>query len=333
LKRIIFTSGAAIFMALIALNSNLTAGKNSGTSAYSFLRVGVGARGQAMGGAMVGLANDEYAGYYNPAGLGLLAPITEVENEFGEVQEVEGEISKYFAASYNNYITDIQSGYVAFIMRSGLGGMIGCSLDYLNYGTFDETDANNIKTGTFSASDMAFALNFGQRVDENFYWGVSGKFIYQKLQDYSSDGLAIDGGVIYRLRDKRTQFGVAAKNIGAQLKGLTSQHKDKLPASVQAGISHNLKGAPLLFSTQVDFPFDHDLSLKVGLEMSGLDPFLLRMGWDSAGRDYKSGSSRDKWGGFSGGFGYGWKNYQIDYSYSSFADLGSSHRVSLSGSF
>ncbi len=317
-----------------AVNPALAGSDQAGTAAYSFLKVGVGARGQAMSGAMVALANDEYAGYYNPAGLGLLSPIKEVENQFGEVTEIESDIDKYFAASYNSYVADIQAGYVAFMMRQGLGGMLGFSINYFNYGEFDEYDANNIKTGTFSASDMAFAVNYGQRVDERFYWGITGKFIYERLHDdYTSDGIAVDGGILYRLGDKRTVIGLAAKHVGVQLKGLTDEHKDKLPGVVQAGVSHAVQGMPVVFSGQIDYPFDYEISGKVGVEITGLDPLFVRFGWDSLGRDYKSGSSKDDLGGFSGGLGVVWNNYRLDYSYSSFADIGNSHRVSISGGF
>ncbi len=333
MKNISFFVGIILLIIFIASPKGYSSNEGAGTSAYTFLRVGVGARAQAMAGAMVGLADDEYAGYYNPAGLAQLVPITEIENEFGEVKEVEGNISKYFASEYNNYIADIQSGYVTFIKRQGYGGMLGFSIDYFNYGTFDETDVNNINTGTFSASDIAFALNFGQRVNRNFYWGISGKFIYEKLQDYSSDGLGLDGGILYKLDDKRTRLGATIKNIGVQLRGLTSEHKDKLPGGAQLGISHHLKGAPIIFSGQLDYPFDYDLSFKFGIEITGLNPVLIRLGWDSSGRNYKSGSSKDSLGGLSGGFGISWRNYRFDYSYSSFADIGGSHRISLSGGF
>lgn len=332
MKRIIFISAVILFAAMTA-TASWAANKNAGTSAYSFLRVGVGARAQAMGGAMVGLANDEYAGYYNPAGLGLLSPVVEYENEYGEMVETESDITKYFAASYNNYIAEIQSGYLAFIMRQGYGRMVGFSLDYFDYGTFDRVDIDNQQTGTFSASDMAFGASFGQRVSGDFHWGVTGKFIYQKLESYSSDGLALDGGVLYRMRDEHTRLGFAVRNIGVQLKGLTSEHKDKLPGSAHAGVSHILKGAPILVTAQIDYPFDYDMIFRVGAEISGLDPFFLRLGWNSLGKDQKSGSSNDKSGGFAGGFGYIWGDYSLDYSYSSFADIGDSHRVSLAGGF
>ncbi|MBD3169832.1 MAG: PorV/PorQ family protein [candidate division Zixibacteria bacterium] len=323
---------SAILIAGVAITARAD-NENAGKSAYSFLKVGVSARAQAMGGAMVALADDEYSAFYNPAGLGRLVPITEVEDQYGDWHEVEGDIDNFFAASYNNYVADIQSGYLTYIKRQGYSGMLGFAVDYFNYGSFDRTDANNAHLGTFTASDIAIGATYGQRASKNLYWGLTAKFIYQKLEDYSSDGAALDAGIIYILGDDRTSIGLSARNIGVQLKGLTENHKDPLPTSVHAGVAHALQGLPVNFSGQVDYPFDYDISFKAGVEFTGIDPLFLRAGWDSSGKDYETGSSRDNLGGFSGGFGYAWKNYHFDYSYSSFADLGNSHRISISGGF
>ena len=69
---------------------------NAGTTAYSFLKIGVGARALGMGGAFVGLADDQSALYFNPAGL------TQIPN-------------RSFSTNYNNYLTDIQSGFIGYI--------------------------------------------------------------------------------------------------------------------------------------------------------------------------------------------------------------------------
>jgi hypothetical protein len=57
---------------LMALTADVPLWANRiGGGAYSFLKVGVGARALGMGGAFVSLANDATAPYWNPAGLGM----------------------------------------------------------------------------------------------------------------------------------------------------------------------------------------------------------------------------------------------------------------------
>ncbi len=59
----------AVSLALSAASTVSAANSNAGTAAYTFLKIGTGAKSQAMGGAFVGLADDATALYYNPAGL------------------------------------------------------------------------------------------------------------------------------------------------------------------------------------------------------------------------------------------------------------------------
>ena len=62
-----------ILVAIILCSSGLAGGDDAGKSAYSFLKIGVGAKSQAMAGAFVGLADDLSSLYVNPAGL--IAPV------------------------------------------------------------------------------------------------------------------------------------------------------------------------------------------------------------------------------------------------------------------
>ena len=57
-------------LVVLLLPATLLAGESDvGTTAYSFLKIGVSAKAQALGGAFVGLADDESAAYYIPAGI------------------------------------------------------------------------------------------------------------------------------------------------------------------------------------------------------------------------------------------------------------------------
>jgi hypothetical protein len=130
-----------------------------------------------------------------------------------------------------------------------------------------------------------------------------------------------------------TRAGLALTNLGAQLKGLSANHKDKLPTEIAAGISHHLRGLPLLFAAEVGKPYDNDFYLSLGAEVVSLKPFFLRLGWTTQGKDYKVGAGNDGLAGFSGGFGVTYKTYQIDYSYSSAGDVGSVHRITVEAGF
>ncbi len=306
---------------------------NAGTSAYTFLKIGTGAKSQALGGAFVGLADDETALYYNPAGLTSDGESFELYDDLLDVPEREQVLNR-FTASYINYLLDFQYGFVGYIRSLDDKTSAGLSIAYQNYGTFNRLDSAGDKIGTFGASDIAIGLTYSKRIRTNLSLGGTGKFIYERIDTYSSNGLALDAGLMYLAADDgSTRIGFALTNFGAQLSGLTKTHKDKLPTKAAVGLSHRLRGLPTVFTTEIGKPFDNEFYLSLGIEIVSLNPFFLRIGWTSAGRDHKTGSDGDNLAGFGGGFGYSYKEYTVDYSYSSYADLGSVHRVSLGAGF
>lgn len=326
------------FVIVLLLPTLLLGGKSDvGTTAYPFLKIGVGSKALAMGGAFTGLADDESAAYYNPAGI-------------------IGFQQKAVAASYMNYIADIQSGYLAFIlptskrmmesMRSDEFGetmvydaasAFGISLTYLNYGTLDATNSDGEVTGDFSGSDLALALTYARRLGERLTLAGSAKFIYQKIDEYSSDALAVDLGALYRLPDGRTSFGVSASNLGFQLSGLSSEHKDPLPIIVKAGLSHRMRGLPLTVVGEVAYPSDNDIYGSLGAELSPPEfPLALRVGYSTFGNNYKTGGEKGGIGdvnlgdgAFSVGAGVRLSKVVFDYAFVPYDDLGSLHRITL----
>ena len=303
-----------LILALMFLISATSWGINSkvGTTAYGFLKIDVGARSTAMGGAFVGLSDDAAALYFNPAGL--------IQTE-----------TKRFFTTYNNYITDIQSGFLGYVHPYSENTRLGASIYYFNYGSFTKTDDQGIDLGTFGASDFAIAISLAQKINTQFSLGATGKLIYEKIDGYSSDALALDLGILYISRDNRTRIGGVGQNIGTQLKGHTKSHKDPLPASVKLGISHRMREIPLIVALDAAKPFDNDIFFNLGGEFTALKPLYLRLGWSSFGKNFKTDSDKDDWAGFAAGFGVTWKVYRFDYAFSSYADLGGVHKISISG--
>jgi len=329
-----------VLTSLVALNTvALAGGSNAGKSAYSFLKIGVSAKSQAMAGAYVGLADDISSLYDNPAGL--TAIVYDVKGPLDYMYEEDAEYTakqimikpNRFIASYMNYIIDFQSGYLGYVRAIDDLSSFGVSIQYQDYGSFDRLDEFGENLGTFGAFDMALGLTYSKRINKEFSIGLTGKLIMAKIDSLTSDGMAMDIGGLYRFTDGRTSIGLALKNLGTELKGFSKSHKDPLPFLFDGGFSHNLRGMPLTVNADITVPTDSDTYLSVGGQWDSLTPLFLRLGWTSKGKDYKTGSDKDNLGGLAAGFGYYFQDYQIDYSYSSFADLGNVHRVSIGVDF
>jgi hypothetical protein len=303
-----------LIIGLLLLVPVISWGTNSkvGTTAYSFLKIDVSARSTAMGGAFVGLSDDAAALYFNPAGLVKMQ-------------------KRSFFTTYNNYISDIQSGFLGYVHPYSEDLRLGISISYFNFGSITRTDQLGTDLGTFGASDFAIALSLAKLINPNLSLGATGKFVYEKIEDYSSDALAMDLGIFYMFKDRRTHVGAVGQNIGSQLKGHTKSHKDPLPISIRIGVSHQMRELPLTVALDGTHPFDNDIFFNLGGEFTGFKPLFLRIGWSSFGENYKTESDKDNLAGFAAGFGVTWKVYRFDYAYSSYADLGGVHKISVSG--
>jgi hypothetical protein len=312
MKKIISFGIIVIVVLLLVQSESFAINSKVGTTAYSFLKIDVSARSTAMGGAFVGLSDDESALYFNPAGL------IQIEQ-------------KSFFTTYNNYLTDIQSGFLGYVHPYNENTRLGASIYYFNYGSFTQTDSLGKVLGTFGAADFALALSFVRSLNSQISFGATGKLIYEKIESYSSDALALDLGVIHISKDARTRFGLVGQNLGFQLKGFTKSHKDDLPTTVKAGMSHQMRELPLTVALDAAKPFDNDIFFSLGGELTALKPLYLRVGWSSFGKNSKTDSDKDNWAGFAAGFGVTWKVYRFDYAYSSYADLGGVHKISISG--
>ncbi|MDQ3193617.1 MAG: PorV/PorQ family protein, partial [Bacteroidota bacterium] len=147
-------------------------------SAYNFLKLDIGARASALGGSSISATNDVNSIFYNPAGISTL---TGKQASFG----------------FFKYLLDINSGNISFGQRYKDAGYFGAGIRYINYGSFDLIDGQANNNGTFSANDIALSLGYSNIYKNNFHYGVNLKFIYSKIETYSSTAVAADVGVLY----------------------------------------------------------------------------------------------------------------------------------------
>ena len=285
-----------------------------GETSYQFLRIGTDARGEAMGGALTGLADELGAAAYNPAALALSVP-------------------KQCRLGYGNWVTDIQSGYLSGAFALGERGRFALSAQYVDYGHFDGYDGLGNPTPEFNASDVALAASVANRLGEQIYWGLTGKFISQSIDGESSTGLAADLGVAVQLNDQRTRIGAAVRNVGGQTSTMGDAGKFGLPTVFAAGVSHHLQGAPLTVALEGLKPIDEDFGAAFGAEAQLAPAIALRAGYNTLTGTIDTGSNKDKLAGLSFGIGLTSGRLGIDYALSLYSELGELHRFSLSTGF
>jgi len=313
----------ATLLSLVLLTSGLsalltqTAAAQRAPYVYEMLRSDQSARAAAMAGAFVTVGADPNGFLYNPALLSTIDSVSPV------------------SISGLKHVLDINSGSLAAATRvDGFGG-VGAAVTFMSYGSFNRTDRNGNVDGTFSSQDLVLTLGWGNDLGEGFSAGLGGEVIFSSIESYSSTALALNGGLYFEDTASRIQAGLALLHLGTQVSGFGEQN-ESLPLDLKLGVSHQLRGLPLLlavnFSQLLDDGetfLDRFSSFSVGGEFTLSDPLRLRIGYDNRVRQDVSFGGSKGLAGLSAGVGILVDAYRFDYGFTSLAGIGSQHRITL----
>jgi hypothetical protein len=304
----------AIALLAAALEPAAAINKNAGTTGFNFLKIGVGARPAALGGAYVAVAGDIETVAWNPAGL-------------------LGVRQRQTAVSLSRYLVDTQSGFVSVALPAD-GRVWGVSLNYFTYGEMRRTDENGKDEGTFGAADLAAYLTAAQPLWKDWLaLGLNLKAVYSSIDQYASDAYMVDAGLLVSGPLSGMNLGVSLSNIGFVRRGYVGQAKSTLPAHLRLGLAHRPAHAPLPVLLLADFnlplPNDQDPYFAFGAEIRLPGGLYLRPGYSTQ----QTGSQGNDPLGLTAGVGFALQRYRLDYAFVSYPDLGEVHRVSLNGGF
>ena len=195
-------------------------------NSFSFLNISNNARINALGGVNVSLSDrDVNLCTFNPALL-----------DSSQRGQIGLNFSPYLASSKFvsvNYSPKFKKNWAI-------------SLQNLNYGTFQGTDAVGNLTNEFAANDFSLGLTHSRKIG-HISFGISAKFVGSTLESYSSMAFLTDWGGTFKHPKHDLSFGIVAKNIGFVLKSYGNIRPD-LPFDLQIGASFKPKYMPIRFS-------------------------------------------------------------------------------------
>lgn len=294
----------SIFILIILLTAGLFGqGKpyRVGTTAASFLEMGVGSAGLSMGEAYVGVAHDLSAIYWNPAGLAYM--------EANEVQFM-----------HKPWIVGINTSFAGGAAAIPSIGTLGLAISAMDFGSTEVTTMD-MQEGTgesFNAMDYAISLSFARKLAQWFSFGVTGKYISSKISRLGANAIAMDLGVMVDTpffatdgdRENGLTFGMSISNYGTRMKydGLellspidiapdeNGNYKDvegmyrlqgwDLPIIFRFGIAYHplvTRLQKLTLAVDALHPNNNSESINVGTEyqlsVQGFGRFFLRGGW------------------------------------------------------
>lgn len=253
-----------IFSILLSLNG-LQAQTVTGAD---YLKMKVGPRQIGLGGAFTGLGDDVYTLYYNPAGTGFIRR-----------WELSATYTDYFADMYYAAISGVKQYRILGSRKTAIGGSI------FYHGMPDWNSTENPDAIKASAYNILGILSVGQRLDwllDDLSFGINGKVGQSKLADYSSNMVAADLGLMYKIFawNRPLAFGLAIQNIGSQTKFIDDVHP--LPQAYRFGASYQLMACPwhrLVLASDVYKFKGGDIKLGFGAEYWLHDIIGLRGGY------------------------------------------------------
>lgn len=306
----------ALLIAVAVCNVAAPAAHAQQASVFSFLRFNLSARSAALGGATNAVTDDVTAVFLNPATL----------------PTVEGQ---RVSATFLKHVLDINSGSAVYADHIDGVGTLAASAVFTSYGSFDRTNGAGTRSGTFGASDVAFALSYANEIDTLISYGVTAKFIYSSLDDMAASAVALDAGLLFQIPKSRTNVGISILQLGTQLATYDGT-RDRLPVDMRISVNHRLRGLPLLVNASlnhladdVDSFTDRFLNFSVGGELYLGKAVQLRVGYDNSTRNLSGVNVSTQLTGLSGGVGIVTPKVNVDYAVSSLGAAALLHRVSV----
>jgi hypothetical protein len=202
-----------------------------GEAGAVFLLINPGSSAAGAGEAQVAKADDAYASYYNPAGLGFLRGKEVVLQHVNWLPNLADDIFYDFLA-YRHFVDGL--------------GTFGGHIIYLNLGEQQGMDAEGNATDLFKSYMMAFNLSYGTQISERQSVGMNFKVFHQKLADeavgtetgdpFSTD-FAFDIGYLQKFgKQSQHQVGFSIQNIGPPIDFIDSQQADPAPTNMKFGV-------------------------------------------------------------------------------------------------
>ena len=282
-----------------------------GTFDGQFLKISVGARATAMGGAFVGVADDASAVYWNAAGIARIDP---------EKSEI--------SLNHANWPADLSFDQISYVFHMRMiPGAFALHARSLTMQPMKETTAYQPEgTGNeFDAGMLSLGLTYARSFTDKFSAGVTGNFIHEGLAEFNQQTMAFDIGTLYDVGTLGMRIGMSISNIGSQVTFI--DRAARLPSIFRVGTSAVLMqraDQKLVGSLEFSHPPDNSERLNMGAEYSFHKYLFLRGGYNF---NYDSE-------GIAGGVGFHMPvsvagMADVDYAFTDMKDLGAAHRFSL----
>jgi len=181
-----------------------------GSRGANFLQIGIGARGNAMAGAVASIIDGPTALYWNPAGIAA---------------------SEQFSVGASRQMLyeglDIAQNFIAVTMPV-LGGVAGASFNSLSSGDIERTveglpEGDPVVGTTYNWNSTAIGLSYARRLTDRLDVGATGKYVSDGMTDAKLSWFALDMGTQFRTGLYGLVVGASLQNVGASARATGSR--------------------------------------------------------------------------------------------------------------
>lgn len=329
---------------LLPLNTFTQERQKLAQSGFQFLSVVSDARAAALGEAMTSLRVGSSAMFFNPAGM----------TEIGGLVDV--------SASTNKWLAEIRHSTFSIAVNpfGGNYGVIGLSIQYVDYGDFYGTRVNSASPqgyddiGMFSLNSFAVGLGYAKQLTERFSVGGHVRWAHQDLgesmtavniQTHNSgteseyrtadttfvsnklSPLVFDFGTQFKTGIKSLVFGMSVRNFSTEVK--YAQEGFQAPLVFTLGISMDLIDIAELFWKR---PKEQGLYCSIDASHHRDYPEQLKIGLEYRFmnllflRGGYATSNNDETN-FSYGVGVSKFGFSFDYAYTPYGVFNAVHRM------
>lgn len=271
---------------------------SAGTTAYSFLKIDVGARSAALAGTSL----------LNAGGLAVFSNPALLSSSCNSV-----------SAGHNSWMGNTSRNYLAWVLNRDRFSF-SLAGDFIYTGNIEMRDeASGEPLCTFSSWDTSLLVGSSFRAGM-FDIGISMRLIREKLWLETSSGITFTAGIVIN-PSEHLRIAAVCANMGSEVTMV--EQSFKLPLTWQAGAAWNFEipYGYIELTGKVSRPNDSNIDYATGVEYSPLNWFSLRGGFHFAD------DCRD----FTAGAGFNVSRWTLDYAFVPFDyALGSAHRFTLS---
>ncbi len=304
------------------------------SSVHNELRLPVSAHTAALGGENISLIEDTpTSGWANPA---LYANVSDLSVGLDFMTYTAG--SSWMGAQ--------------FVKAAGDRHTFAANARYMNYGSFDETDAQGNVTGTFKAKDIIVGGAYSYLLSDRWTGGAAAKFVFSNIETYSAIALSLDLGLNYYDEDNDLSLSAAVQNLGVQLKSYADRPRGHLPFTMSLGMTKGIAHLPARVSVTLtdltrwsgSYYFYPDAVTEgkdgkvgffrkalnhvvVGLDILPTQSVYLSLGYNFRRAYELKAAGSSHWAGISAGAGVSTKRVKFGVSYAKYHQAGNSFMV------